>query len=405
MEKNIISLVPTGLEGEIRLHIEKVKRQLEPGSALLVSGNVNVFYTTGRFFRGYVWIPAEGEPVYFVVKPRVYSGGTEKMEYIRKPEQIPSLLVEMGYEMPRKVGLEESELTYNDTLRLMKLFPDAEVFDSTPVLRNARMVKTPMEIELMRYDGERQAQAYSKVSGLYRSGMTDVELQIEIERELRKLGCLGYPRVAGNLMEINMGSVLAGDNADTPSPYEFAMGGAGADPSLPGGADGHVIGRHETVMIDMNGSFNAYQTDMTRVWTAGELPELAEKAQRCSERILRTLEREALPGREVCELYFRAVEIAEGEGLKDYFMGHSQQSGFIGHGVGIELNEQPPVAPRCKTVLQEGMTLALEPKFVIPGTGPVGVENTYVVRADGLECITHFPEAIQKFDGATDQQG
>lgn len=389
-------LIPEGLNDEIRLHIDKIRAAMDDDSALLVAGNVNIFYSTGRFFRGYVWIPARGDSLYFVVKPQIFED-REGVIFIRKPEQIPAILAERGIAVPSRIGLEEDVLTYNDTLRLMKLFPEAEFFNASLPLREARMVKTPYEISQMRADGKKQATVYANVSGLYRPGMTDVELQIAIERELRLAGCLGYPRVSGNLMEINMGSVLAGDNADNPSPYEFAMGGAGTDLSLPGGANGTVIREGETVMVDMNGAFNAYQTDMTRVWTPGNLPEIAYKAQDCSIEILRLLEREALPGREVCSLYILACEIAEKAGLADYFMGHRQKSQFIGHGVGIELNEQPPVAPKCKTILRPGMTLALEPKFVLPGIGAVGVENTYVVTEKGLECLTPLQEEIMTF--------
>ena len=77
-------------------------------------------------------------------------------------------------------------------------------------------------------------------------------------------------------------------------------------------------------------------------------------------------------------------------------MGHRQKAGFIGHGVGIELNEMPPIAPRISTPLAENMTIALEPKFVIPHIGAVGVENTYVVTAEGLRPLTVFPEEIQE---------
>lgn len=396
METISSRLVPEGMHEEILLHIGKIRSQMKPGEALLIAGNVNVFYSTGRFFRGYVWLPEDGEPLYFVVKPQIYAPDPSVV-YIRKPEQIPAELAERGLQVPPRIGLEQDVLTYSDTLRLMKLFPEAEFFNSSSCLRNARMVKTPYEIEQMRIDGKKQVRVYSKIASLYRPGMTDLDLQIAIERELRLEGCLGYPRVAGNLMEINMGSVLAGDNADNPSPYEFAMGGAGADPSLPGGADGTPIVAGQTVMVDMNGAFNAYQTDMTRVWSPGNLPDIAYKANDCSREILRTLQRDSRPGMEVCELYFRAVELADKAGLADFFMGHTQKSSFIGHGVGIELNEQPPVAPRCKVALMEGMTLALEPKFVLPGVGPVGVENTYVVGGDGLECLTDFTEDIILF--------
>ena len=98
----------------------------------------------------------------------------------------------------------------------------------------------------------------------------------------------------------------------------------------------------------------------------------------------------------VADLYRKAVEIVEGENLSEYFMGHRQQAGFIGHGVGIELNEQPVVMARSKDILEENMTIALEPKFVIPGVGAVGVENTYRVTPEGLESLTVFPEEIQE---------
>lgn len=393
------SIVPRGMEAEVGRHIEKIRRKMlgNGTQAVIVASNVNLYYCTGRFFRGYVWIPLEGEVLYFVMRPRVYRE-SGNMVYVRKPEQIPEILASRGVEAPRSVGLEFDVLTYSDARRLMALFPGGETVNATPILRGARMVKTEYEIGQMRIDGERQARAYSKISELYRPGMTDVRLQIAIEECLRLEGCLGFARVAGNLMDINLGSVLAGDNADNPSPYEFAMGGAGVDASLPGGANGTVIKPGETVMVDMNGAFNAYQTDMTRVWTLSGVPVSAYRAHDCSRAILRELERLAVRGVEVCSLYFRAVEMAEQAGLKEYFMGHRQQAGFIGHGVGIELNEQPPVAPRVKTLLEEGMTLALEPKFVLPGIGAVGVENTYVVRSGGLEALTSFPEDIQVFN-------
>ena len=265
------TLIPSGLEHEVSLHIKKVRDAMPDDSALLVAGNVNIFYCTGRFFRGYIWLPKEGMPLYFVMKPQIYEPGSE-IVFIRKPEQIAGELASRGLTIPPKVGIEEAVLPYSDAMRLMKAVGASEYFDSTPCLREARMVKTPWEIEAMKADGIRQARVYSKISSLYRPGMTDIRLQIAIERELRLEGCLGFARVAGSLMEINMGSVLAGDNADNPSPYEFAMGGAGADPSLPGGADGTVIAAGQTVMVDMNGAFNALQTDMTRIWTLGDLP-------------------------------------------------------------------------------------------------------------------------------------
>ena len=96
------------------------------------------------------------------------------------------------------------------------------------------------------------------------------------------------------------------------------------------------------------------------------------------------------------EQYRKTSEAAERKeaGLEEYFMGLKQKAGFIGHGVGIEVNEMPVIAPRSRDILEAGNVIALEPKFVIPSVGAVGIENTYVVRDNGLECLTNAPEEI-----------
>lgn len=390
-----MKLIPDDLRKEMDSRIESVRCHMRRSGAeaLLVASNANIYYTTGRFFRGYVYIPADGGAIWFVIKPDVYDHDPD-VEIIRKPEMIAAALSARGIPVPSKIGLEFDSLTYSDVMRLKAAFPGAEAVDGSAALRRARMVKTPYEIARMKEDGVHQAEVYRRVPHCYKEDMTDVQLQVEIERVLRLEGCLGTIRVAGNLMEINLGSVVSGDNADVPGPYDFTMGGAGIDPSNPVGADGTTLRPGTTVMIDMNGSFNGYQTDMTRVWSIGEIPRLASRAHECSISILRALESIGTPGTPVADLYRKALEIVRHENLSAYFMGHRQQASFIGHGVGIELNEPPVVMERSKDVLLENMTIALEPKFVIPHVGAVGVENTYVVTPGGLRSITVFPEEI-----------
>ena len=141
MDSENISLIPTAFSEEADLHIRKIQETMEPSTALLVCGNVNVFYCTGRFFRGYVWVPSEGNPVYFVIKPGIFSSA-DNMVYIRKPELIPEELARLGVEIPSSIGIEEDILSYSEALRLMKVFEGNRIFNSTPVLREARMVKT-----------------------------------------------------------------------------------------------------------------------------------------------------------------------------------------------------------------------------------------------------------------------
>lgn len=363
--------------------------------AILLASAANIYYTTLRVFRGYVYITPDHDPIWFVIKPDIFDE-EKNLIAIRKPEMIPAELEKLGYPSPKKVGLEFDGLSYSEIERLKAVFPNADSCNGSYIMSLTRMVKTPWEVDRIKEDGMHQSEVYRRVVHCYKEDMTDLELQIEIERVLRLEGCLGFTRTAGSMMDINMGSVIAGANADAPSPFDFSMGGAGVSPALPVGANGTTLKPGETVMIDMSGAFNGYQSDMTRVWRVGEIPHIAYKAHECSCSILRALESMGKPGVKVADLYNEAVKIAEAHGLADYFMGHTQKAKFIGHGVGIELNELPVITANSPYVLEENMVMAIEPKFVIPEVGAVGIENTYVVTPDGLKTLTIFPDEIQE---------
>lgn len=378
--------------GEAALRLAKVRAQMAADGITdaLVRDFANIYYLTGRVFDGYVYIPAEGPARYFVRRPVHLSG--DDVVSISKPENMAEHIVPgEGF------ALELDALSYSLVKRLEKALAPAAVKNMSGALRRARSVKTECEQNMLAADGVKHAHVYSLIPKLYREGMTDIELQVEIERQSRLEGSLGQFRIAGDSMELFMGNVLVGDNADAPSPYDFAMGGAGADPSLPVGADGTVIRPGMSVMVDMNGNFNGYMTDMTRTFGLGDLDPKALTAHKASVEICRSLQRLALPGTEAKALYEEACRIAAVYGLEEYFMGHRQHAGFVGHGVGIEVNELPVLAPRSRDILAEGNVIAIEPKFVIPGTGAVGIENTYVVTAHGLRQLTNAPEEIIYF--------
>jgi len=247
---------------------------------------------------------------------------------------------------------------------------------------------------LIRRSGKLHAEVYSKIPKLYRPGMTDLELSIEIERELRLAGNLGLFRIFGQSMEIFMGSILAGDNGCEPSPYDFALGGKGLHPSIPVGANNSILSSGMSVMVDACGNFTGYVTDMTRTFSVGKLAEKAYRAHQVALEIQDTIEQMMRPG-VVCEdIYNRSLEIAKSNGLDDCFMGSRQQARFVGHGVGIEINELPTLSARSRMELEPGMVLAVEPKFTIEKSGAVGIENTFTITATGNEKLTQLNEEI-----------
>lgn len=360
--------------------------------AMLITDNANLYYLTGRVYAGLMFITADGRVTYFVRRPIELTG--DNVIYIRKPEQMTEH-ISFG---AGSLAMELDITDYSAIERLKAIFPSATMTNASPVIRKARSVKTAEELRLIGLSGIKQERVYRRIPHLYQDGMTDLELQVEIERVSRLEGCLGQFRISGNSMELYMANILTGENADTPTPYDFAMGGAGLDPSIPVGANGSIIRQGTAVMADVNGNYTGYMTDMTRTFSLGGLPEKAMKAHQLSIDICRELTSMARPGTEAATMFHRAEEMAREAGMYEYFMGHRQKAGFVGHGLGIEINELPVIAPRSRDILEEGNVFALEPKFVIPEVGAVGIENTYAVTADGVKCLTLAPEQIINFE-------
>lgn len=393
-----MSMIPETIKSDLILKWNRMQKELkEMGmDACLLSVDVNLFYTTGRIYSGYFYLPTEGKPWFFVKRPNGLSG--EQVVYIRKPEEIPSILADAGLQRPEHLLLELDELSYNEAQRQLKALNPMEVGNGSLFMRMMRRIKTPMEIEQFRIAARKHEATYREIPACYRPGMTDLELQFEIELRMRRNGSMGLFRAFGPNMDIFMGSLLTGENAETPSPFDFALGGEGVNAACPLGANGTPLKEGMAVMIDMAGNYTPYMTDMTRVFSIGKLPEEAYRAHQVALEIQEAVKAQIKPGTPCSELYSIAAEKAQQAGLAANFMGTRQQAKFVGHGIGLQINELPVLTPRSKDALQANMVFALEPKFVLPGIGAVGIENSFLVTEDGGEQLTLAPEEIIRLD-------
>ncbi|RNC64325.1 Xaa-Pro peptidase family protein [Proteiniphilum sp. X52] len=361
--------------------------------ACIITSPVNQYWLCGFIFDGCMFLFPEGDPILFVKRPSNIAD--ERARQIRKPEQIPDMLREIGISLPKRILVEADQLSFSAATRLQAALGMPEIKNVSGEVRKIRSVKSEYELEQMRESARIHTYVYELIPSLYREGMTDLELQIEIERQMRLHGSVGIFRSFGENMEIFMGSMLAGDNAQAASPYDYALGGAGISPLLPLGANGTLLAPGTTLMVDMAGNYRPWMDDMTRTFAIEHAPDIAYKAHQVSIDIHNAIIKNFRAGALCSELYLLAEEMVNQNGLAPYFMGTKQQARFIGHGVGLEINEPPVLTPRSREVLEPGMAFALEPKFVLPGIGAVGIENTYVVHESGLEKITLCEEAMK----------
>ena len=353
---------------------------------------VNVFYMTGKVYNGYFYLSVDGKVIHFVKRPEGID--FENTIYIRKPEQMAEELCSAGFSLPKSLLLESDVVSFGECTRILNTFNLKEAANASVLLRKIRSVKTPFELEQVRACARRHKAVYKLIPSLYKRGMTDVELQVEIEHAMRQHGSLGLFRSYGDNMDIYMGSLLAGENAEAPSPFDFALGGAGETPLIPIGASGEKMREGQTIMVDMAGNYTPWMTDMTRVFSIGRTLDIAYRAHQVSIDIHNKIMDEVRPGVGCADVYNIAMEMVKKNNLEAYFMGTKQQAKFVGHGVGLEINEPPVMTPRSKEIFEPNIIFALEPKFVIPEVGAVGVENTYVITDAGIEKLTVLEEGI-----------
>ncbi len=270
-----------------------------------------------------------------------------------------------------------------------KNLPAVELVDAGPILRDQRQVKSPSELAILREGARRMCAVFAQIPSFLRAGQRDLDLSAELECRLRKAGNEGSPRLRAFNANFFVGLALSGDGASVPGAFDGPVVGAGLSAANPGGASERIVRAGEPVLFDFTSIHGGYVVDMTRIAVVGTLPPELERAFKVARAIQDEIARNLRPGVPCVELWEQARAMAEQAGLGDRFMGPpGDQARFVGHGVGLELDELPVLAPGFKAPLREHQTIAIEPKFVFPGQGAVGIENTFVVTPQGGEKLT-----------------
>lgn len=370
--------------------------------ACLITQNVGLYYWSGSMQTGYLFIPAQGEPTYYVRRSlsraiRESAARTVPLGSFRSfgdalARDYPELFADGRRPA---IGADLDVLPAQTFLRLREAAPNAELRDGSAIMRKVRSVKSAGEIALIETAAQAAAAALDLALGRIREGMTELEVMTILEGEMRRHGHIGLMRMRGYNQEIMTGMVAAGEAAAEPSYFDGPAGGRGLTPAAPQSASRRPIGAGEPILLDIGCCIDGYTIDQTRTAVIGELDEELSRAYDASVRILRHVETLLRPGASPEALYAEALRLADEAGLAAHFMGFGEdQVRFLGHGIGLEIDEWPVLARGFADPLEPGVVLAIEPKFTFPGRGVVGIENTYAITADGFRTLTASPERL-----------
>lgn len=366
---------------------------------VLMTQNADLFYFTGTVQQGILCVPVEGEPVYMVRKDlqraRMESGLKEIVP-LKSPRDIPGILSEFKIPAAKNVGLELDVLPVAFFNRIKSALGDCQTVDASHLIRTVRAVKSDYEINIMKDAALQVDKVYKRALEVIRPGITDLELAAEVEFVARKEGHQGITRMRGFNSELFYGHVFSGADSAVPGYGDTPLGGMGLNPSFGQGTSYKTIRENEPITIDFAGAFDGYLVDQTRMFCIGELPAKLMKAYADMYAIQNRLKEIARPGVTWGAIYDDCLAMACEMGYKDHFMGNAgAQVSFIGHGIGVEVDEYPFIARGFNDYeLKENMTFAFEPKAVFAGLGAVGIENTFWVAEEGLKHITFSSEEM-----------
>ncbi|MEI7026966.1 M24 family metallopeptidase [Paenibacillus sp. y28] len=385
-----------------RIHTLQQKLHAKGIDGMVIAQNVDVYYFTGSMQTGYFIVPAQGEPVFYV-----------RRSVIRAQEesavQVEALTTLRGFGSSLKlafpawytagkspvIAAEFDVLPVQVFQRLQSVLPGCQWVDGSLLVREARMIKSPVELAWIREAARVIDVAFQKALDRIKPGLTELELLAFIELAVRLEGHLGLMRMRGFNQETVTGMVGAGEAAAKPTYFDGPAGGLGLSSACPQTASRRPIRAGEPILVDIGCCIEGYVVDQTRTVVIGSLEDELTRAYEAAEQILHSTEALLKPGT-VCEdLYTQSLRMAAEYGLSEHFMGFgADQVKFLGHGIGLEIDEFPVLAKGFAYPLEPGMVLAIEPKFTFPGRGVVGIENNYAITEQGYEKLTRTREGL-----------
>lgn len=289
------------------------------------------------------------------------------------------------------LGMELDILPVQQYFKLTEIFPEFNIVDISPLIFKQRKIKDYKEIDYTKKACDIVHHGHVRILEVLREGMTELELSSEIENAHRRAGHEGLYFIRQADFFMGRGPVASGPNLSKIAGKIQSITGVGLSSSIPMGASKKTIKKGEMIVVDIPAHYCGYHADQSRTYVLGNPPEICRSMYNTMTEIADRLIQTMRPGVRCGALYEDAINIAEGLGMGRYFMClgiDSNKVPFIGHGVGLELNEPPLIAEKSQEFLEEGMIIALELEMSASLGEVVKLEDTLLINSDGAEILT-----------------
>ncbi|HOQ37762.1 MAG TPA: Xaa-Pro peptidase family protein [Acetivibrio sp.] len=379
---------------ELNLRMERFRAVMDeqnPGWKMAaIFSKVNLYYFTGTMQEGMLLIPREDEAVLWV-RRSIERAQEESLFPLIKPMNSFRDAARTYSNIPDTIYLETEFVPIAFYNRFQKYFPFEHVKPLDKQVSFLRSVKSSYEMDLMEKAGDIHRRILEeRVPKILEEGMSEAEFATKLYSVMVEEGHHGIARFSMLDTEILLGHICFGESSIYPTYFNGPGGNYGMSPAVP------LLGSHERklkkgdlVFVDAACGVDGYHTDKTMTYMFGaplpdEVIAVHKKCVDVQNKIAAMLKPGAIPA----EIYKNVMESLD-EDFKQNFMGFGERRvKFLGHGIGLHVDEMPVIAEGFNEPLVEGMVLALEPKKGIENIGMVGIENTFKVTEKGGICIT-----------------
>jgi Xaa-Pro aminopeptidase len=379
----------TELDDRLKRFRARMDRARPGWELAAIVGKIPLYYFTGTMQDGLLLLPQDGAAVFWVRQSFERAQDESLFPEIRKMKSYRDVAEGMG-RLPSTVYLETDLMPIAQLQRIQKYLPFSEVKAVDEQVSAVRAVKSRYELDLMEHAGKIHRHVLEDcIPGMLNEGIDEVGFSCDLYSLMVKEGHQGIIRF-GMFSEMVLGQIGFGTSSISPTCVNTPGGVSGMHPSVPQmGCRDRKLRSGDLVVIDIGCGYRGYQTDKTMTYMFGKpIPEYAiREHDRCvqiQDRIAGLLRPGAIPS----EIYTTIMADLE-PGFLPNFMGFGNHKvKFLGHGIGLWIDESPVLALGFDEPLEEGMVLAVEPKKGIPDVGLVGIENTFVVTRQGGRSIT-----------------
>lgn len=382
-----------------RLHRyrELLRKFLPRAGGSFVFSRLNIFYFTGTFANGVFCLPTDGDPILFcrrgAERAKIESPIANIVQF-NSYGDIKKTFDEFDLAIPGNIAAEMNGLPWSLSNSLMKHLPDITFIPSDRLIAMTRARKSEWELQILREAGERHNKCLTQLLPPFlHEGINELQISHKISEIFFSEGHHGAVRMETFGEEAFLGHISAGESANYPSFFNGPVGLMGVHPAMPFMGSEEITWKSGTpLIIDNAFTIAGYHTDKTQVYWLGNKSSIPDKIRDAHDfcvdmqaMIAERLRPGAIPG----DLWKQCEAMASQSPWSEGFMGlGSNKVAFVGHGIGLAIDEYPVLADGFDLPLEEGMALAIEPKIGIPGIGMVGTENTFEVTASGGRALT-----------------